>query len=345
MKDIAAHIRIFDLNPSDDLVKKRTSAVRKLAARFAKLRTSLAIFQSANDLATAVQDGGELSDTLARQIETDLRQSASAFVADGQELQMTVCGLLAARHLLSTTDSGPDKPAKRGLAIGLWSALSFQTPCSRPKLEVLRCEVLQTAREVALETAQGTRQRSEVPAASIVAPEGYDPTELSKAFEKGMSRSIAALKANAEVDPEEIDLLWWVLVDWSELLGRRFSSTGTPEARALASGLEAGALLRRLPGDAHQHLVLRQVEDTDPMDLHTLLGALGDDLERLAKAHQQNGTVAGCPTVFPLLAALGSGSVSSPYAETSRSLREWASRALLESAALSVICRLPGVVD
>ena len=138
MKDIAAHIRIFDLNPSDDLVRKRTSAVRKLATRFARSRTSLAIFQSANDLARAVQDGGELSQTLARHIETDVRHSASAFVADGQELQMTVCGLLAARHLLSATDSGADKPAKRGFAIGLWTALSFQTPCSEPKLEALR---------------------------------------------------------------------------------------------------------------------------------------------------------------------------------------------------------------
>ena len=198
---------------------------------------------------------------------------------------------------------------------------------------------------MALETAQGTRQRSEVPVATIAAPDEYDPAEFSKAFEKGISGSIAALRANAEVDREELDLLWWVLVDWSELLGRRFSSTGTPEARALASGLEAGALLQRLPDDAHQHLVLRHVEETAAMDLRTVLDALGDDLERLAKPHQQNGVVAACPAVFPLLAALGYGSVASPYAETSRSLREWASRALLESAALSVIRRLLGVVD
>jgi hypothetical protein len=32
--------------------------------------------------------------------------------------------------------------------------------------------------------------------------------------------AIADLRSNAAVDREEIDLLWWVLSDWSSLLGR-----------------------------------------------------------------------------------------------------------------------------
>ncbi|MNQ85092.1 hypothetical protein D3C85_1002400 [compost metagenome] len=123
---------------------------------------------------------------------------------------------------------------------------------------------------------------------------------------------------------------------------RRF--TGAPaEAAAVASGLECGRLLRRMPGDAHRTLVLRHVGDGEPATLPELLKRLGDDRAKIAAAFADNATLAACPTVFPLITALVSDKPTNPNGKIKRSLSEWGSRALLEGAILHVTAHLPAV--
>jgi hypothetical protein len=345
MINIAAHVRIFDPEPEDDLVTKRTSAIAELCSNYGKGgRQVLAIFQSANDLARAVEVKAGLSEALAREIETAVRKSASAFVADGNELQMTVCGLLGALQSLDgVTSSAGVLTSLDVFAIGLWSALSFQAPRSEPKLEALRVELLQKAREFTLGRATSTRRRINVPDASFQPPTEYEPTGLGESLKTGVGATIEALRANAAIDREELDLLWWVLSDWSELLGRRFSAADNPEAAAVASGLEAGRMLRRMPADAHRHLVLRHAGKTDSLNLTKFLKTLGADRERLAAAYAGDNRVTACPAIFPLITALRSGSATDPKGDIRRTLEEWAGRALLESAALHVTAHVPSV--
>src|SRR5450755_773793 len=125
MTNIAAHVRIFDLTPDDDLVTKRIVAIRNLAAYFKEQRSVQEIFQLANDLALGVEAKTDISAALTATIETAIRKSAEAFVADGQGLQVTVCGLLGA---LESLDAPPQQGGNLAVpdvfAIGIWSALS-----------------------------------------------------------------------------------------------------------------------------------------------------------------------------------------------------------------------------
>ena len=343
MINIAMHVRIFDPSPSDDLVTKRTQAVTTLSSGYGRRQSVLSTLQAANDLARATEEGGELSEPLAMQIEKAVRQSATAFIAEGQELQTTVCGLLAALHLLDRTPSETVNVVNRDvMAIGLWSALSFQTPVTG-KLETLRSELLNKARENVLRKAMSSRHRLDVPDAKLTTPAEYDPTGLRKALQTGFNSTTEALRRNAILDREEIDFLWWVLTDWSDLLCRRFSNSNDPEATALASGLEAGRRLRSLPVDAHYRLVLRHVGDTRPLNLEELLRAVGADFERLTETLSGNSVVGKFPVIFPLLTSLQSGSATGAYTEISRSLQDWAGRALLESAAAQVVTQFQGV--
>lgn len=344
MINIAVHVRIFNPDPEDDLVTKRTSAIKELSSRYTKKQTVQNIFRLANDLAKAVEVNGGIPETLAKEIEASLRKSAKAFIAEGQELQMTVCGLLGALQSLDAAQpSAGNLIVQDVLAIGLWSALSFQAPRSEPKLEALRVELLQKAQEFTLQTATGTRQRINVPDVSFENPEPFDAACLGESFKLGTKATVDALRANAAVDREEIDILWWVLADWSVLLNRRFSVANNLAAAAVASGLEVGRMLRGMPADAHRNLVLRHVGETKPLSLPELLEALGDDREQLAAAYSEDATVTACPAIFPLLTAILSGSATDAKAEIKRPLEEWAGRALLESAALHVTSHLPRV--
>jgi hypothetical protein len=265
MTDIAAYVRIFDSDPSDDLVAKRIAAVTELASHYAKSRQVAAILQTANDLAAAVESKGKVSEAMSKEIEGAVRKTADAFVAEEQDLQITVCGLLGALQALEAADPATGEiTAPVVLAIGLWSALSFQSARPEPKLEALRSAIINAARKLIIDSATTSRQRAEVPDVSIGAAEPFDAANVTQTVTAGVRIAVNALRTNAAIDREEIDLLWWILSDWSELLQRRYSSVSNPLSAALSSGIEAGRMLRRLPGDPHRNLVLRHVKQAEP---------------------------------------------------------------------------------
>ena len=103
-------------------------------------------------------------------------------------------------------------------------------------------------------------------------------------------------------------------------------------------------MLRRLPGDPHRNLVLRHVNQGESISLVELVKELGDDRELLTTPFAKQTLIGACPGVFPLLNALISGVASHTRSKTKRPVSEWASRALLESAALHVTSLLPAVV-
>ena len=321
MIDIATHIRIFNPTPSDDLVVKRTTAIKLLSSRLNRLRNLKPIFQWVNDLAQAIDVDGELSETLESKIELAIRNSARAFVAEEENLQITVCALLTSLYQLESKQQKKNLGIKNAIAISLWSALSYQVPRNETKLEALRAELLQRAQKTALHGATLSRQRTEVPNIDSSALNNDDPTSLDEALEHSTNCSIAALRKNALLDQEEINLLWWVLSDWSELFDCRFSNLKNPATKVVAIGLEAGNLLAEVPADAHRHLVLRSVDDTKSVSLSELLQELGDDRECLIDVYRENHLVKEFPAIFPLLTALQLGSATGASADFKRPLR------------------------
>jgi hypothetical protein len=221
------------------------------------------------------------------------------------------------------------------LAIGLWSALSFQSPRTEAKIESLRSELLDAGRDLALRSAESSRKRAAVSdyALKMAEHEAEGWAGFDKHFKPEFKRIVGALRSNAALDREELDVLWWVLEDWSELLNRRFSTNSTA-ASAIASGIEAGRLLRRLPSETHKHLVLRNVLEDATLSMTELLKALEPEAPKLAGAHAENEVLSSCPSIFPLLSRIASNQFRGSASKEKRQLSEWAVRALLESAIL-----------
>ncbi|MDH2348149.1 GTPase-associated system all-helical protein GASH [Bradyrhizobium sp. SSUT77] len=353
MTHIATHIRIFASDPSDELVEKRTAAIGEIAGIFKGRREVGELLQTANDLAVAVQQDGKLSAALTGTIEGAIRKTSTAFVAEGHELEMLVCGLSGALQAMSGSAalrhgavSIPDV-----LSFGLWSALSYQKPRTEPKIEQLRDELLQAAHGHCAAVARDSRQRikvsdpefKEAPKKKEGEPETPFDASAMKEGLKPFKDAIADLRSNAAVDREEIDLLWWVLSDWSSLLGRRFSDENAGDAAAaVASGIEAGRMIRRAPAEAHRHLVLRYVPTGKDLSLIELLTAIGGDRAALAPTEAET-YISNCLAVFPLSNALRTGSASDPRPKIKRPLGDWAARALLESSIAHLCSNNTGV--
>lgn len=137
------------------------------------------------------------------------------------------------------------------------------------------------------------------------------------------------------MDREEIDLLWWVLSDWSNLLNRKLSSSNGV-SDAIFAGIEAGLLMRRLPSESHKHLVLQRIKDDQQLTLKQLVEAIGDDARGVSAQFSENSILKASNRVFPLLSALSDQNSGRHKTSRSLPLSDWASRALLESSILHV---------
>jgi hypothetical protein len=345
MTHAAVHMRIFDPAPTDDLVAKRTSAIADIAKKFGEQRSVEAILRSANDLALAAEPDAQCSAEQSQMIEAAIRTLSTAFIAEERPIEMLVCGMLGALQSLngsSGTVSG-STTVNDVFALGLWSALAFQKKSADAKFEALRGELQESAHAHCVRTASKSRERLFVVDPEFKTPESFDPAGVEKSL-RPFGVSIGNLRANAAVDREEIDLLWWALSDWSSILKRRLSTDESAAAAAVASGVEMGYLLRRIPAEAHRHLVLRNVPAAKSLTLPELLSALGEDRPALAAAFkEETGVVSQCPAVFPLANALQTGEAKDANAKVKRLIEDWAARALLEASIAHLTSHIPSV--
>lgn len=337
MANIALHIRIFDASPDDDFVSKREAAIKDIATKLVKKNQIDALIQTGNDVAYSIQESSSIPSELAEHIESALKKQSKAFVAQNNELQMKVCGLLGALHYLETSKISSEKLSVACLiAISLWSGLSFQNTLPENKIEDLRKEVLSKAKDYSVNFAQHARKRNIVPKVNLDVSTIADLGSGFTALISETQKSIDVLKSNAVLDREEIDLLWWVLSDYSDLLKAKFSTYPNKISLALATGIELGKRLRSLPLDAHNHLLLKNITSSDLLDVQELITALGEDKDKLIAGLNNSALIDSCKTTFPLLSALRSGPNEDANSTVKRSVEEWASRALLESAILQI---------
>jgi len=344
MTDIASHIRIIEASPTDDFVEKRQAAIGAMAKQFKTRSTFVDILGLADGLAAAIAPKGKLPDELATQVETTLRVASPSFVLEGHLLEARVCALLGAvSYLASATPGGGAASRSDVLALGLWSALSFQKPLAEAKLERLRVELLGLARGLAVKAAENSRQRAPVPDGDFAPAEADGWAGVEKKWKTGPLKTLDALRLNAALDREEIDLLWWVLADWSAVFQEKLSSMDQRLSPLVASW-EIAQLLKRMPAEAHTHLVLRLVQDGNKENLTDLIAELGDKRVALAQQIVGDAIVVSCPHVFPLLNALTNPASKIAGDKEARRPADWASRALLESGLLRM-SKLPAPIS
>jgi hypothetical protein len=333
--NIAQHVRIFDKMPTDDLVEKRAAAITSLAEKYEGNTSVEKLLQLAADLTKGVAKGGSLPEPRLSEIEEVIRTTSSSFVRQNQELQILTCALMAALQLLLGASSTNGEWSRRDvLALGLWSGLGFQVPRTEERLEKLRSELLIAARNLVHGSTSKARQRQEVPAVSVKVPEAYDATKVGSAVQKGVTGTIDTLRLNAALDREEIDFLWWTLSGWSTFTKKSFSSMD-PTGAVITAGLEAGNMARRIPGEAHKHLVLRLLKQDQTISFQDVLESLKDEREQVAALFRSNPLLSGREPLFPLVAACVAGKAEGKgIAGRALKLSDWAARALLESSIL-----------
>ncbi len=336
MVDIALYVRIFEPDPSDEFVEKRTQVINELAEIFAKRTTVSPILSLASSLAESIAVGGSLPSALANDIAEVIRKYSPAFIREGHELQLIVCAAMAATQTIEAAKPSVGRWSSRDVfALGLWSSLTVQDPREEPKLEALRRDLLGKAKDLVATSALSARQRATVPDFSPTLTEGETGAELAKKLKAGIDKTVDALRTNAAIDREELDFLWWFLGDWSSLLECNLSPAESP-GRAMAFAIEAATRLRRLPGDAHKNVLLRHISAGKVLTLTDLLSSLGSDRLKLASAFEGNAILAAAPAVFPLLTAIGSGKIAIPDGNVAKDLRDWAARAFLEAGILQI---------
>lgn len=330
--DTIKYVRIFELEPDDDFVAKRALAIKELRTVFGK-GTVNSIVATASDICGVFRTDPEFSPSLLQQIEQVIRKHSVSFEHDGHGLEIGVCGMAALVEIVESTGTTRTGFAVADVyAVALWSALSFLPPSHTPKLDELRLAVIEAARSRILRTGYESRNRTAV----ILPTEIGDEAVAQAAFGKATAKAIESLQVNAAHDREEIELLWWVLSDYSDVIGLPHSKL-SPVTLAISVGLEVGSLLRVMPTQSHRNLVLRNIPIGEPLTLAEVIAALVDDREKIAKSFEDEELVDEAPRVFPLLSSIRTGAAIELDMQVGpRPLREWALRALLERTVLGL---------
>ena len=333
--DIAKSVRIFEPEPDDDFVTKRTEAIKALKIWLLKRRNNLELTALGSGICQVFRDSPSMPDAIANQVEDAIKKQSASFVRDDSELEMGVCAAAAGLQAIECGSKAQDRLSVADvLAVVLWSSLSFLPACKAPKLEEFRVLAVDAARERCLNAGLETRKRHDVPAFGAFGGEETDTD--NEPFASATAPTVDALRLNAALDREEIDLLWWVLGGVSESFRRPLQAL-SPEVRAVTTGIEIGALMRALPTQSHRNLVLRGIEEADPLSLPKLLEALGEDRLVIADSVKNESLIDRAPLVFPLLAAVRSGKGTGRSSDVPRLLPEWGARALFERGVLRVL--------
>ncbi|AKZ61694.1 hypothetical protein F506_02515 [Herbaspirillum hiltneri N3] len=340
MSIMAKYAQIIWAEPTNQDVQDRNKAVETLRAQLLTKSTREAI-----TLAAAVASGfsgSALPAELAQEIEKAISAESAAFVLQGRELQAQVCLAVAVIAIVTQpVVDGPGWTTADAFAASLWSALSLQDQCEHAKVEELRQDLIEVCRTRVARVAKVARKRMIVPDVGTLTIPEEDPrsTKANTAYRKATAPVIAALKTNQDLDHEEINFLWWVLADYSEILDCALFDQ-VSFIRAIASGLEGATVLHRLPSDGFRHAALRHVGASANIPLKTLIESLGESRAKLS-APYINSLAMTVPLVFPLISSL-IGDEHQSVTSVELDARGWGARALLEASILVMESRFAG---
>lgn len=331
MSSMAEYARILSTGIDDDWVVKRKQASAKITEWYRGL-TTLDALTVASAMSSAIL-GTSLPNQFAAKGEATIQEYAPSFLRDGEngDLEILVVMLSAAVDLVG--EENPDRgwTGQQALAAGLWSALWFQKPLTQAKLEKLRTDLLKVSRDRVLAVANSSRLRRPIPQVGPVniAQDSPSGQKVNTAFARAVQPLLEALMENATLDREELDFAWWLLSDRSDTLDKPFKKFENG-ARAIITGFDAALRLKKLPADAHRHMVQRNIDDDEEMSLADILKALGSDQAKIASVVQS--PLENLTSVFPLLASIQTGHSTELIAGQKFGAREWAAKSLLESA-------------
>lgn len=337
MADIAKHIRIFNPNPDDDFVTKRTSAIALIEAAVKKKVNNMEIFLFANGLIKGIENSNVANSIINEIAEPALKKYSTSFVADGEELQLLTCALIGTIQYLEKYRNTTGKSTPEVILAGaLWSGLSFQSPLiDKEKLEALRLELLTISAQLATEVAYTSRNRKEIkPRTALSVPTDETIASLVASIESIFGKQLDSMRTNAILDSEEINILWWVLNGWSNICKIPIHGMNSVQT-ALISGLEISALLQRFPAEAFANLACKGLQINEQFTGPEIIQQLGDLAPVIVAYINENAKMADYSLVTPVFSLLTANDSSSGNS-LGRPIHEWASRILFEGSLINV---------
>jgi len=329
--DIAKLCRICETNPTDDFVTKRAAAIKDLKTIIGKKKLVNELLEIGNAVCEVFNEVPNLPENVYNLIVVSIKKSNVSFDPEDRQLDIAVCGISAVLNFIESSSS-----SEKGLnladvlAYAIWSGTDFIQPLDNTKLEELRIHASKVARERILKSGLTSRDRK--PVANV--PVAEDATLPPAA--KAVQSAISTLRYNSALDREEIDLLWWILSERSEILEKPLSTLSSTN-RAVLSGIETGLKLRALPCQAHRNLVVRGLPDADTLfDLQTVTDNFEEPRENTKFVFKDEGVILTFQNLFPLLHALLKNTVSEVAKNIKKTNTEWAARALLETAIIKL---------
>ncbi|WAI83049.1 MULTISPECIES: GTPase-associated system all-helical protein GASH [Achromobacter] len=326
MNRLATHMRIANLSVSNEEIREREQAISTLLTAWKSLDQPGQLIDKAADIASCLHGDGTPSVLLGQEVEAAIQVNGPAYVYMERPLDVGVCAALVAMDMVSALEDRTGTSPLDLFAAALWSALAYQAPLVEIRREALRGELLSACRDRCISAANAARERYDVD--EFDEDETYEDIDAVKDV---ACSAVASLKQNALLDREELNFLWWVLLQRSRLLNKPLEKIAEP-VRLLACAIEGATYLTALPAEAHRDMVLRTL-DADPKLNHKgLLKAIGSDREALAVAYSAANIVTRLPTVFPVLHSLSADISGNEGIATVRSSSEWAMRTFLEAA-------------
>lgn len=336
MNKLAVHMRIANLNVSDDEVRTRALAIQTLLTAWRELDVLGALIKKAGEIAHSLHGNGMPLVELGLEVESAIQKHAPAYVYTERPLDVGICAALAAFEMISSDDEQTDTSSRDMFAATLWSALGYLPPLGETRRDTLRIELLDACRSRCAEAADSAREREEVDDLDEVEDGEEEADEDIEEFKRVAGQAIASLKRNAVLDREELNFLWWVQLHRSRLLKKQLAQI-PEEVRLVACALEGAKQLKALPAEVHRDLVLRTLDADPHLDHEQLLDAIGTDREALNSAYGAVDIIRQVPSAFPLLNSLrGMDKLAGDGAKLSRPSSEWATRALLEAAVVQL---------
>lgn len=337
MTEIAKHIRIFEPNATDEFVEKRIDAIKAIEADFKKKKVLGDTLNLADAFGHLLTNFTGDPQGIATLITGAIKKQSSSFVAEGSELEIVTCGLLGLIQWIESSGNVDLLGVADTISISLWSCLSFQAPLdTEPKLEVLRKELIELCQKRISQAAVHTRKRSETKAvANATVPADNTFATFVTTLNTTYGKVINDMRKNAILDREEIDCLWWVLSEWSDLANCPLGNLNNVQ-RAIISSVEFATLLRRVPGTAHRNLLLRYLNDDSAYTAGELLEQLGDVVEPIKEYFKKFPVILKSPKPFPLFNILLSGNPTIDGGDSKRSISEWALRGLIEGSLINL---------
>lgn len=347
--DYTPHLKVSGIAATPEWIGKRERAIKQLAVAFRKKGTDDALALAAVVVAQIARGFHGMPDAIRTEVFNAVRKPSPQWVPDKHaDAELGLCAILAAVLAMSEASSS-DFPGLTPFATSLLSGAQFVPKGHTAQLETLRREIVQVFGDALHARAETVRHRSFAGGGAIptAKPEEAVNTHLGRVI-SSIQGSLNGLQANAKLDREELDLLWWRLNGVGTIIPGRFAQHGSARA-AVCAGIEVGTILTQfVASDAHRAIAISVVPDpTDTLDLLETIAAVGDRLDRVKSAYAAGAAkISQFPTIFPLLYGLQVGGADNTVAtlvaaridaKAKRSAETWCARAVDETALLKRI--------